>query len=68
MGGIDASQLLPFGSEEQVRAAVRRTIADAGAKGRLWLGSSTEIHPAVPVANALAMWDQIEQSGYYGRP
>jgi hypothetical protein len=59
MGGIDASQLLPLGTEQDVRRAVRRTIAEAGAGGRLWLGSSTEIHPAIPVANALAMWDEI---------
>ena len=65
MGGIDASQLLPFGSEEEVRYAVQRTIADAGATGKLWLGSSTEIHPAIPVRNVLAMWDEIERSGYY---
>jgi hypothetical protein len=65
MGGIDASQLLPFASEEEVRQAVRRTIAEAGPQGRLWLGSSTEIHPAIPAANALAMWDEIERSGYY---
>mgnify|MGYP002260644774 CR=1 FL=1 len=31
MGGIDASQLLPLGSEAEVRQAVRRTIAGAGA-------------------------------------
>ena len=64
MGGIDASALLPFGTEEQVREAVRNTIRDAGAAGRLWLGSSTEIHPAMPVNNVLAMWDEIERSGY----
>jgi hypothetical protein len=46
---------------------VRRTIEEAGPNGRLWLGSSTEIHPAVPVENALAMWDEIEKSGYYSR-
>lgn len=67
MGGIDASQLLPFGSADDVRAAVRRTIREAGLNGRLWLGSSTEIHPAVPVENALAMWDEIERCGYYDR-
>ena len=50
MGGIDASQLLPFGSEEEVREAVRRTIREAGSAGRLWLGSSTEIHPGIPRA------------------
>ena len=63
MGGIDASQLLPFASEEEVRAAVRRTIADAGGGGKLWLGSSTEIHPAIPVRNVVAMWDEAEKSG-----
>ena len=65
MGGIDASQLLPFASEDEVREAVRRTIREAGATGRLWLGSSTEIHPGIPVRNALAMWDEMERSGYY---
>lgn len=65
VGGIDASQLLPFASPDEVRAAVRRTIDDAGRHGKLWLGSSTEIHPGIPVANALAMWDEIESYGYY---
>jgi len=65
MGGIDASDLLPFGTEEEVRASVRKTIDDAGKQGRLWLGSSTEIHPAVKLENALAMWDEIEKYGYY---
>jgi hypothetical protein len=65
MGGIDATSLLPRGTPDQVRQAVRRTILDAGSNGRLWLGSSTEIHPAVPAANALAMWDEIESFGRY---
>ncbi len=65
MGGIDASELLAFGSPEQVRAAVRRTLQDAGAEGKLWLGSSTEIHPAIPVENVLAMWDETLRSGRY---
>jgi hypothetical protein len=64
MGGIDASQLLAYGSPEDVRQAVRKTIAEAGSNGRLWLGSSTEIHPAVTLENALAMWDEVETSGY----
>ncbi len=65
MGGIDASQLLPFGSVDEVRRTVRRTIAEAGAQGRLWLGSSTEIHPACKLENVLAMWETIETYGYY---
>ena len=65
MGGIDVSQLLPFGSEAEVRLAVRKTLADAGAKGRYWMGSSTEIHPGAKLENVLAMWDEIEKCGYY---
>jgi hypothetical protein len=67
MGGIDVSQLLCFGSEEEVRRTVRTTMAEAGASGRLWLGSSTEIHPAANVGNILAMWDEIETNGRYDR-
>ena len=65
MGGIDSSQLLPNGEEDQVREVVRQTIDEAGTNGRLWLGSSTEIHPAVRLENVLAMWDEIETCGYY---
>jgi uroporphyrinogen decarboxylase len=64
MGGIDASRLLPFGTEAEVRAAVRKTIREAGARGQLWVGSSTEIHPAVKLENALAMWDEAESCLY----
>jgi hypothetical protein len=65
MGGIDVSQLLPFGTEAEVRSTVRKTIADAGANGRLWMGSSTEIHPAAKLENVLAMWDEVERCGYF---
>ncbi len=68
MGGIDVSQLLPLGSETEVREAVRRTIDDAGDTGRLWIGSTTEIHPAAKLENVLAMWDEIEKHGYYETP
>jgi uroporphyrinogen-III decarboxylase len=65
MGGIDVSQLLPFGTQSEVRDAVRRTIDEAGISGRLWIGSTTEIHPAAKLENVLAMWDEIERWGYY---
>ncbi|NLT42704.1 MAG: hypothetical protein GXX93_08535 [Anaerolineae bacterium] len=68
MGGVDASQLLPFAPADVVRATVRRTIEQAGAHGRLWLGSSTEIHPACKLENVLAMWDTILEHGYYDQP
>jgi len=65
MGGIDVSQLIPFGTEAEVRATVRKTIADPAATGRLWIGSTTEIHPAAKLENVLAMWEEIEECGYY---
>ncbi len=65
MGGIDVSQLLPFGTEAEVRATVRKTINDAASTGRLWIGSTTEIHPGARLENVLAMWDEIEQQGYF---
>jgi hypothetical protein len=46
---------------------VRKSIDEAGTNGRLWLGSSTEIHPAVKLENVLAMWNEIETYGYYAR-
>ncbi|MBI2190392.1 MAG: hypothetical protein HYU36_00230 [Planctomycetes bacterium] len=52
-GGMDVSQLLPFGSAGEVAAATRRLIEDAG-PGVL-VGSSTELHNLVPLANFQAM-------------
>jgi hypothetical protein len=52
-GGIDVSQLLPFGTPAQVRDAVRRAIA--AAEGRILIGSSTELNEEVPLANFLAL-------------
>jgi hypothetical protein len=55
-GGIDVSQLLPFGSPEEVRAVCRQTIADAGGVG-YFLGSTTELHWDVKLDNAIAMFE-----------
>jgi uroporphyrinogen decarboxylase len=55
-GGIDVSQLLPFGEPEEVRAVCRQTVADAGGAG-YFLGSTTELHWDVKLDNALAMFE-----------
>jgi len=57
VGGIDVSQLLPFGSPQEIRDTVRRTI-DA-AEGRIMIGSTTEVHNEVPVENFLAMREAV---------
>jgi len=53
-GGIDVSQLLPLGTPEQVRAACEQAIRDTGGIGFL-MGSTTELHNAVPLENFRAM-------------
>ena len=56
-GGIDVSQLLPFGTPEEVRDAVQRTLDGAG--GRIMVGSSTELENTVPLANWLALREAV---------
>ena len=61
-GGIDVSQLLPFGSPRAVQDAVRRAID--GAEGRIMIGSSTELNNDVPLANFLALREAVFESVY----
>lgn len=60
-GGIDVSQLLPFGTPRQVRDAVRKAIDDA--EGRIMIGSSTELNEDVPLANFLALREAVLEPG-----
>jgi uroporphyrinogen decarboxylase len=55
-GGIDVSQLLPLGTPDEVRAACRTAIAEAGGRG-YFLGSTTELHWDVKLENAIAMFE-----------
>jgi hypothetical protein len=55
-GGIDVSQLLSLGSPDEVRAACRQAIAEAGGRG-YFLGSTTELHWEVRLENAIAMFE-----------
>lgn len=56
-GGIDVSQLLPLGTPDQVREAVRRAVNEC--EGRLMVGSSTELNNEVPLQNYLALRDAV---------
>lgn len=56
-GGIDVSDLLPHGTVQQVKDTVHRTLDAAG--GRLLVGSTTELHDAVPLANFLALREAV---------
>jgi hypothetical protein len=55
-GGIDVSQLLSFGTPQEVREVCRQAIADASGRG-YFLGSSTELHWDVKLENAIAMFE-----------
>jgi len=53
---IDCTQLLPFGSEEEIKQAVIKAIEDAD-KRKIIIGSTSEIHPKVNFRNALIMYE-----------
>jgi hypothetical protein len=53
---IDCTQLLPYGTEEQVRSAVNKAI-DAAGKRKILIGSTSEIHPEVDFKNAVIMYE-----------
>jgi len=60
-GGIDVSQLLPFGSPEEVRAVCHQAIADTDGLG-YFMGSTTELHNDVRLENAIAMFETAWQT------
>jgi uroporphyrinogen decarboxylase len=64
LGNIDCGHLLPFGSPEEVEAAVKECIAKASAGGGHVLMSSNSIHSSVNPQNYLAM---IQAARKYGR-
>ena len=61
-GGIDVSQLLPFGTPQEVAAETRKLI-EIGGPGVL-VGSSTELHNDVPLENFQAMADTVRNYRY----
>jgi hypothetical protein len=53
---IDCTQLLPYGTEEQVSRAVIKAIEDCGKK-KILIGSTSEVHPEVNYKNAVVMYE-----------
>jgi uroporphyrinogen decarboxylase len=52
---IDCTQLLPFGTPQEIRDTVVKAIEDADRK-KVFIGSTSEIHPEVKVENAVTMY------------
>lgn len=65
LGNIDCIELLPEGSPDEVRAAVRQAILDAGQGGGLIICSSNSLHPGVKPENCRAMFQAVHEYGQY---
>ncbi|MBW2635698.1 MAG: hypothetical protein JRE14_16610 [Deltaproteobacteria bacterium] len=65
LGNIDCQDLLPNGTPEQVKEAVRTAIADAADGGGLIICSSNTLHPGVDPDNCIAMFEATRELGGY---
>jgi len=65
LGNIDCQELLPDGTPEQVRQAVRQAIDDAAQGGGLIICSSNTLHPGVDPENCIAMFEETRSYGVY---
>ena len=59
VGGVDVTNLLPFGTPEEVSRETRRIIRETGAEGKLLIGSSTEVGNDVPLTNYNAFHSEV---------
>lgn len=65
VGNIDCHELLPQGTPEQVRHAVREAIRDAGAGGGYIVSSSNSIHSGCRPENLVEMVRAVHELGGY---
>lgn len=61
-GTIDVSQLLPYGTPDQISDQVTRNIEET--EGNIMIGSSTEINNEVPLRNYLALHETVLNYSY----
>lgn len=65
LGNVDCSQVLPLATPEEIRQATRKCIRATSPGGGHFIGSSSEITPAVPLENALAFFRAAKEYGKY---
>ena len=65
VGNIDCAHLLPHGTPDQVREAVRQAICDAGIGGGYIVASSNSIHSSCSPQNLVAMVGAVKEFGRY---
>lgn len=64
-GAIDTHHVLPHGTPDDVRQEVKQRIADLGPGGGYVVCSVHNIQPEVPGANTAAMFDAVDEFGWY---
>ncbi|MGD9497018.1 MAG: uroporphyrinogen decarboxylase family protein [Armatimonadota bacterium] len=64
-GCIGTQTTMPFGSREDVRAAVKWTIENVGAGGGLLIAPTHVLEPDVPWPNIVALFEAVEEYGAY---
>jgi uroporphyrinogen decarboxylase len=64
-GAIDTHHVLPHGSPEDVRKEVKQRILDLGPGGGYVVCSVHNLQPEVPGANTAAMFDAVDEFGWY---
>lgn len=62
VGGIDASQLLPYGKPEDIKNEIIKTIEDT--EGKIMVGSSTEMHNEIPLENIITLIETARSYKY----
>ena len=67
-GGVDTQRVLGSGTPDEVRAEVRRRIADLRRGGGFVFATVHNIQPNVPPANLLAMWQAWREEAPYAQP
>ncbi len=65
LGNVDCSQVLPLGTTEEIRQATRECIRAASSGGAHFIGSSSEVTPAVPLENVLTFFQAAKEYGKY---
>ena len=65
IGNIDVSQLLPYGSKEEVISAVKKCINDAGEGGGYILSPCTDITNSCKIENVFTMISAAKKYGKY---
>jgi Uroporphyrinogen-III decarboxylase len=66
-GGVDTQRVLGTGTPDEVRAEVRRRIADLRGDGGFVFASVHNVQPNVPPENLVAMWETWREEAAYGR-